>query len=176
MNDEDEEGIDPNPRQEWRTMGLLLDHFNSIESQMARIISLYIGPRPEREEWLETRLLNNSIISFSAKLKMIQAISRDVGGPKINADNFQKMLKIRNALAHGNIMRSFRHVPPGSDIPRPASGVYLVLESIENNGEVKAVPRTLAIGDFWTHARAAGDQVVELLTVLDPRLGPGEAV
>ena len=58
--------------------------------------------------WVEDRLLNNLVIPFSAKVKMIRAISKDVGGPELKPKNFETLMDTRNAMAHGLLFKALR--------------------------------------------------------------------
>jgi len=70
MEDNDEIG------NEWKLIGLVVSQFNNLELTMTKVISKYIQPNNERLEFVEKNLLNNSNVSFGAKVKLITAISK----------------------------------------------------------------------------------------------------
>ena len=83
---------------EWRSIGMVLDAFNSLEITITRTISLYV--RPGRDEFFEKYILHSSIVPFGSKIKLIRAIAREVGGPSVDSKHLNRSLSCRNALAH----------------------------------------------------------------------------
>lgn len=140
MEDNDEIG------NEWKLIGLVVSQFNNLELTMTRIISKYIQPKNERPEFVEKNLLNNSNVSFGAKVKLITAISKSEELGKIDRDKLQRLLAIRNAIAHNDVISNIRtHIPddPDEDIYR-----YIVMDRMKSDGTVETLPKSKAYGEF----------------------------
>jgi len=131
---------------EWNLIGLVVSQFNNLELTMTKIISKYIQPKHERLEFVEKNLLNNSIVSFGAKVKLISAISRIEKLGSVDRDKLQRLLAIRNAIAHNDVISNIRtHIPddPDEDIFR-----YIVMDRMKSDGSIETLPKSEAYGEF----------------------------
>ena len=135
-------------REEWKTLGLALDQFNALEHKIAKIIAKYIGADPGRGEFLENVVLNNAVVSFGSKVKLLLTVARDTSGPKITKDKYHRLLNIRNAFAHGNMMKGFR--VNVNALRAEQYGPYLVVETLRGDGTVEEKLRAEAMSEFLT--------------------------
>lgn len=135
-------------REEWKTLGLALDQFNALEHKIAKIIAQYVGANPARTEFLENVVFNNAIISFGSKVKLLLTVARESNGPKLTKDKYHRLLNIRNAFAHGNMIKGLR-VNRNSFRAEPY-GPYLVVETLRGDGTVEEKLRADAMSEFLT--------------------------
>ena len=90
-------------------------------------------------------VLNNSVISFASKLKLLQVILTSTNKPKVNESKFHKLLKIRNAFAHNNLggKLEVEYTENGS------ISLYFYMESFDGkNGGIKQIKRSDAFNEF----------------------------
>ena len=131
---------------EWKVLGAVLSRFNELERQLASIVSAYIAPDPSKSQFVLRQLLHNSTVSFAAKVRLVLAITKDVHGPKLNRDNFHRILNVRNALAHGIGPMSFRkNVNALNSAPY---GEYLTVETLRGDGSVEERPTAQVTAEF----------------------------
>ena len=128
-----------------KQIGALIERANSLEARMAYLIDLYIGASGIGRDFLRSRVLHNSIVSYAGKVKLTLAITKTVGGPKINRDKLHRLGMIRNAFAHGQLAESLRRVRDdgGATIKE-----YVVVETLRGDGSVTEINRADAIAEF----------------------------
>lgn len=131
---------------EWKVLGAALDSFNYLESRMEDLILAYVKPRHDKMAFMRDQLLHNSALSFGAKVKVILAIARECGGPKPSRDKFHRALSIRNALAHGDSVRSVRKA--GKIAAKAPYGEFLIVRSVKGDGSIEERPRSVAIAEL----------------------------
>ena len=127
---------------ELKVLGAMLERFNSVESLLASIITLHIRPDGARKEFLQSRLLHSSIVSYASKVKLVLAISQAVGGPKLDRNKFHEFGNIRNAFAHGRIQTGKRRSAEGDS---SNGDEYYIVESIKGDGSVQEMRRSVAV-------------------------------
>jgi hypothetical protein len=128
-----------------KQIGALIERANSLEARMAYLIDLFVGASGLGREFLRSRVLHNSIISYAGKIKLILAINRTVGGPKINRDKLHRLGMIRNAFAHGQLAESIRKV---RDPAVGTVGEFVVVETLKGDGSIQEMNRADAINEF----------------------------
>src|SRR6476660_3528806 len=73
---------------------------NWVESTMKRIITLYLNIPAEQVDFFEGNVLNNAVIGFAQKVKVVQAINRRAAAvKKFEQHPFSVMMTRRNAFA-----------------------------------------------------------------------------
>ena len=77
----------------------VIDRTDLIENIIDQIIVKYVSPRNEIYTFFRNVILNNSIISLGAKVKLVSLIAKDI---EFNLDKhpIHVILKYRNAFAH----------------------------------------------------------------------------
>lgn len=90
--------------------------FNEVENSIKEIITVFIDS--ERNEFIKNILLNNLILNFSSKFRILQYI---IESQEIKVDkNFNKSIKIlmskRNIIAHSDSLIDYNVIPTGPDL------------------------------------------------------------
>jgi hypothetical protein len=128
-----------------KLLAVILEKFNGLEARLASIINRYVGANGNGGTFLEGRVLHNSVVSYASKVKLVQAIGRDLGVPKLDRDSMHKLGEIRNSFAHGRIASSVRRsAAKQGQVP----DTHLIVESIKGDGSVKELKRHDALEEF----------------------------
>ncbi len=90
--------------------------FNEVENFLKEIITEFINS--ERNEFIKNILLNNLILNFSSKFKILQYI---IESQKIKVDKgFYNSMKVlmskRNIIAHSDSLIDYNVIPTGPDL------------------------------------------------------------
>jgi hypothetical protein len=124
----------------------VVQHTNAVESQMKSVISAYFDIAGGKRDFFEANFLNNAIVSFASKIKMVLAINKRAGlVTDLDRDAFHKLNSRRNAFAHQDVFQSMRWGPPEDGSSR---GVRYVLESMKGDGEFEVLTREQAFEQF----------------------------
>ncbi|MBL0350201.1 MAG: hypothetical protein IPP68_07495 [Elusimicrobia bacterium] len=136
----------------------MLDEFNRIETQIKDIIIHFIHPSPEMMDFSRVFLMDNSIISFASKVKILLAINAQTNFVRIRPDEFHELLRIRNAFAHNQVLPKFNKSDQltflksevTKNIPKRKKHrfYYYTLDTIQNNGKIKMLERNSAFLRF----------------------------
>ena len=144
-------------------IGAVIDRANLLESKMVYLIDLYVGPSGVGRDFLRSKVLHNSILSYGAKIKLIAAIDKAVGKGTVNIELLHKVGKIRNAFAHGQLAASVR---PQRN-PESASVDYkMVVETLTNDLSVMEIDRLRAVDTF----RESSDTLLAQLEILEDKI------
>ena len=111
--------------------GWVIERLNHIELHIVSIISSFFNPKKKRE--FDKILMNNSIIGFGAKIKVLTNI--DGFDPKIIKD-LQELSSIRNGFAHVLDFPAIKIIM-GREKPR-IDDAHDVIEVMTSSGEIKA--------------------------------------
>lgn len=153
------------PHTTFRQIGALVYRFNVHEAQLARIIDLYIGAKGDGRDFVRTRVLHNSIVSYASKVKLVLAITKAVDGPKLNREGLHRIGHLRNAFAHGNLEEQVR-------VNRNAlfgdTGPYFVVETMKGDGLLSEMRRDEGFKELTDLIDVVEAQLKELEAVLTP--------
>jgi len=141
---------------------------NWVESTMKRIITLYLKIPAEQVDFFEGNVLNNAVIGFAQKVKVVQAINRRAAAvKKFEQHPFSVMMTRRNAFAHQDLMTSVRLIEDKDGLP----DVQLVIESMQGNGELEEITRERAFAEFFEAFMKCEKILDEMLVALgeEPR-------
>ncbi|MFH2144589.1 MAG: hypothetical protein ABII75_00980 [Candidatus Omnitrophota bacterium] len=162
---------------EWSTIGLVIDNCNRIETKMKEVIVAYLGVQEDKAAFLQSILLHNSIVSFASKVKLILAINKQGNYVNIRRDDFHKLMKIRNAYAHSDLLSNIEMTIPDysryledesldiEEMPQPLMLKYL--KSIKHDGSLEVVERTSAYFEFFD----LSERVEEYLNNIKEKIG-----
>ena len=134
MTDTDEDIYE----KDWKLIGFVLTQFNQIELLATEIISLYISPQASAVQFLDKKLLNNSIVSFGSKIKLLLSIAESCNYKGLDRDKLHRMLALRNAIAHNDQNYKF-HIP---EDPEEDCQQYFVVEYFKSNGSVEEITKS----------------------------------
>lgn len=134
------------PTREWQRAGLVIELCNQIELYMKAIIEAFVAPPSAREAFFRGYVLNNAIVSFGSKVKLVAAINRELNLVTLDVGAMHKVANLRNAFAHNDVLTGLRVEEPasGDDALRES----VVLESIRHDGAMQVVERDVAFSDF----------------------------
>ena len=121
----------------------VIDRFNYIEYKVTEIISSYIGAIPERKKFVNSILLNNSIVSFGAKIKLLFHINSIEKLFDLKKDDFHRLAHIRNQFAHSG-QEVFEICLEEPEL----GGKKLMLESVASSGRLIEVDASKALSEF----------------------------
>jgi len=138
--------------------GLIVERFCELERTVNELLFCFIGPYTDAEDLIRLHLLDNSILSFASKIKLLQVIDRLKGTSHINRDELHRLLAIRNAFAHNVVGRNIEveYVPSG------LADTYFYIESIKGNGALLRVKRDDAYGEFLALCDSAAVRLAAL--------------
>jgi hypothetical protein len=84
----------------------ILADFNTIEGRLKTVIRIYVDPK--EDDFFEDYIMNNLIVNFASKYKLLRAILKRTDKP-ISKD-FDKSIKIimtiRNSVAHSEFLNN----------------------------------------------------------------------
>lgn len=141
--------------------GLVIEQCNRIEQYLKAIIEAYVLPRDDRQEFFRSHVLNSSIIPFGGKVKLVIAINKDLDLVKLNNDSLHKIMQLRNAFAHNDIISGVK-VDLSKEVTDPGA-ITIGLESISGNGALKYVTRDEAFKEFQNVYQTSENSLKEML-------------
>jgi hypothetical protein len=91
-------------------------------------------------------MLNNSITSFASKVKLVINISKNNNIEKIDREKPHRILSLRNAIAHNDVIEKFKtHIP--EDLEEDIYH-YFVVDRIKGDGSLETVNKEQFYGEF----------------------------
>jgi hypothetical protein len=151
----------------WLVVGGVLDLYNMVESLIAATIALHIAT-PDRVVFTQEILLHNTMIDFVKKGRLVRAISRDVGGPDFDLNDFFRIAQVRNGLAHDFTMASLSDFIRNNGKPTPREP-GLNIRILEKNCEIKELPRAAAVEECSRLMGVMQTKLFELQSILNPK-------
>lgn len=124
--------------------GIVVEQFNEIENMVNTIIFDYITPTIDAEQFVKTYLLDNSILSFASKIKLLQVIARNIKAKAIDRNKLHRLMAIRNAFAHNQVAHRIDIEHVENELP----DIYYYIESIKGNGEMERFKRDNVFAEF----------------------------
>lgn len=132
---------------EWKMIGLVVDQFNQLEHTITKIITAYIGPKFSRVDFFAKNLMNNSVVSFSSKVKLLLTINKQENLAKLDKNQLHRILSVRNAIAHNDVATKFKLEMP--DDPDEDIYSYIVMDRMKGDGTVETIPKDQAFREFY---------------------------
>jgi hypothetical protein len=133
--------------------GTVVELCNQIELYMKAIIEAHIAPPANRQGFLRDYVLNNAIVSFGSKIKLVLAINEQARLVALDAAVLHKVGNLRNAFAHNDLISGIRAELATN--PEGPGAVSVVVESIKANGGMQTIARDQAYEEFRVaHAKA----------------------
>lgn len=147
-----------NTHEECQRIGLVVELASQVELYLTAIIEAYILPRDDRQAFFRSHVLNNAIVSLGSKVKIVQAINRDLEIISLDANALHKVAQLRNAFAHNDIISGIR-----VDGSAETEVVTYGLESIKGNGELLYISRDEAFEQFKRYHKIVESNLREML-------------
>lgn len=127
--------------------GFVVERFSEIEGLINTVIFDFISPTTDAESFVGNHLLDNSVVSFASKAKLLLIIDREKNAKRIDREKLFRLLSIRNAFAHNNVGKKLELAD--EDPPVGAlRDIYFFIESIKSDGAIKRVKRDDAYAEF----------------------------
>ena len=127
-------------------VGQILDNFNQLEGLISEIITAYVCPVENKRYFMYSFLLNNSIISFGAKIKVLLRINSIEKYIEIKSHDLHRLLSLRNAVAHKDSNPKYGFEQSASNDAKGKA--YLVLEKMRSDGTVDHLNQEEAYSEF----------------------------
>jgi hypothetical protein len=122
----------------------VIDRTALIENMLNQVIDAYLMPRKEAEQFLWDILLDSSILQLGAKVKVVMAISQELGA-ELDNTSLHRLVSLRNAFAH-HATNAHPVITVGKtpDTDR----LHYTLQVISNSGRVSRTRREEALTEF----------------------------
>ena len=133
---------------ELHLIGLIIDNFNQMELLITKIITSYVDPNKEKMDFFLFQLMNNSIISFSSKIKLLIAINKKNKYVKLNRDGLYRLLAIRNAIAHNDVISKYKVIIPKNLMDDNIVECVFV-ERLKPDGTIETITKNSAFLEFF---------------------------
>ena len=116
---------------------------NRLESSMKDVIASFLAISETRSAFLRSHVLNNAVMPFAAKVKVVQAIAKTLD-LRINREAMHTVQSRRNAFAHQDHLESIRILTDRQGVP----DVSFVVEAIKGAGDLDVVSQADAFAQF----------------------------
>lgn len=149
----------------------VIDRAVLIENVVNQIIIGYCKPRKEAWSFMWSIVLDTSVMSLGAKVKIVMAISHEIGF-KLDKNSLHRVISLRNSFAH-NASNAHPVFVVGRTPDEDTSHLqFLVLES---SGKVTRIKRHEAFVEFSAVYHAARDSLVQLKKLIRERYKGSDA-
>lgn len=136
----------------------VIDRTAHIENLLNQVITNYCAPRRKAWEFMWSVVLDTSVMSLGAKVKVVMAVAHEVHF-KLKKDPLHRIIALRNAFAHHSTNAHPVFVVGRTPEQNTSYLQFLVLES---SGKIQRVKRHEAFEQFNEAYRAAKQSLVEL--------------
>ena len=137
----------------------VIDRTALIENMLDSVIINYTAPR--EDFFFRMILLDSSIMSLGAKVKVAMAISQELN-IKLKKDSLHQVLSYRNAFAHHNL-----NSHPTYAVGNPPDEPYYALQVIKTSGKIERTSREESLIEFNKHFDIAKETLRELRDAVD---------
>lgn len=144
----------------------VVDQTAVIENLINQIIHLYVAPREHAAIFAWNVLLDTSVITLGAKLKVVMAVAQEVMF-KLEKNSLHQLLSLRNAFAH-NSTNAHLVLQIGEE-GEPHS-MYNELWILGSSGEHEILKRHEALEKFNKHYELSDSSLTLLLNVVKEQL------
>jgi hypothetical protein len=140
----------------------VIDNAALIENYLDQIITEFYRPAPERFFSFQWILLNSSVMSLGAKIKVVLAIAHEVDFD-INIQPVQEVIRVRNAFAHHST-----NAHPVFVVEKKSDefSQYQELHLINASGKLKKLRRSEAFSAFKNAFEKSSLGLVDLIKFL----------
>lgn len=143
----------------------VIDRAALIENIINQVIVGYCMPRKEAWQFMWSIVLDTSIMSLGAKVKVVIAISREMDFD-LEKHSLHRVISLRNAFAH-HASDAHPVLALGRTSAEDAS--HFQFWVLEGSGKITRVRRHEAFDEFNTAYRKARDSLVELNNMIRER-------
>lgn len=143
----------------------VIDRVALIENVINQVIVGYCKPRKEAWEFMWSIVLDTSVMSLGAKVKVVMAVSQEIGF-KLDKNSLHRVIALRNAFAH-HASNAHPVLVVGRTTEEDTS--YFQFLVLDGHGKVSRVKRHEAFIEFNAVYRAARESLVQLLNMVRER-------
>lgn len=143
----------------------VIDRVALIENVINQVIVGYCKPQKEAWEFMWSVVLDTSVMALGAKLKVVLAISHEIGH-KLDKDSLHQVIALRNAFAHH---ASNAHPVYAVGRTPEQDTTYLQLWVLEGSGKISRLKRDEAFAKFNKAYRKALESLVQLKNLVAER-------
>jgi hypothetical protein len=140
----------------------VVDRTALIENLLNQVIVDYCAPDKERFMLFWNVVLDSSVMSIGAKVKVSMAIAQEVDF-KLSQNAIHNVMALRNAFAHH---KTDSHPVLVAGKTREEDSVHYELLIISNSGRISRKRRQDALVEFNANYTAAKDSLVTLLNII----------
>lgn len=140
----------------------VIDRVALIENVINQVIVGYCKPRKEAWEFMWSIVLDTSVMSSGAKVKVVMAVSQEMEFA-LDKNSLHKVIALRNAFAH-HASNAHPVIVVGRTPEENTSHLQLLV--LEGSGKVSRKKRHEAFIEFNTAYRAARESLVQLLNMV----------
>lgn len=157
--------VSANAKSNGTDIALVIDRTASIENMLNQVIEKFCSPRKEVFTFFWGVVLDSSIMTMGAKVKVAMAISQELN-TKVNQKALHAVVALRNAFAHHSV-NSHPTMSVGKTPEENKS--YYARQIISHSGKVSRKTRKSALEDFDIAYKAAKKSLTELLLAIDKK-------
>lgn len=143
----------------------VIDRVAHIENVLNQVIVAYCKPRKDAWEFMWSIVLDTSVMSLGAKVKVVMAVSQEMVF-KLDKNSLHRVIALRNAFAHHASNAHPVFVVGRTPEENTSHLQFLVLEG---SGKVSRIKRHEAFTEFNAVYRAAHDSLVHLRNMVHER-------
>jgi hypothetical protein len=140
----------------------VINRTDVMENMMNQVIINFTSPIDEKKSFFWDVLLDSSIMSLGAKVKVIMAISQELD-VRIKSGVFHKVLSLRNAFAHTRI--SSNPVIVVAKDPKDDKAHYN-LKIITQSGKIETMTRCEALNKFNENYAESKNYLSEIISLI----------
>jgi len=149
----------------------VIDRAALIENMINQVIVGYCKPRKKAWMFMWSVVLDTSVMSLGAKVKVVMAISHEMEF-KLNKNSLHRVVALRNAFAH-HASDAHPVIDVGQTPEEDTS--YLEFWVLEGSGKVAHIKRHEAFGEFNETYRQARESLAELKNLVHEKFEGGDA-
>ncbi len=149
----------------------VIDRAALIENVINQIIVGYCKPRKEAWEFMWSIVLDTSVMSLGAKVKVVMAVSHEMRF-KLDKNSLHRVIALRNAFAHH--ASNAHPVLVVGRTPEEDTN-HLQFWVLEASGKISRIKRHKAFDEFNAAYRTARESLVQLRSMVGERYERSDA-
>lgn len=143
----------------------VIDRVALIENIINQIIVGYCKPRKDAWEFMWSIVLDTSVMSLGAKVKVVMAVTHEMGFD-LEKNALHRVIALRNAFAHH---ASDAHPVLAVGRTPEEDTSYFQFLVLEGSGKISRIKRHEAFTEFNSAYRKAKDSLVQLNNMVHER-------
>ena len=149
----------------------VIDRAALIENIINQVIVGYCKPRKDAWEFMWSVVLDTSVMSLGAKIKVVMAVAHEVKFD-LEKNALHRVIALRNSFAHHS--SNANPVLVVGKTPEEDTG-YLQFWVLEGSGKIQRIKRHEAFDEFNAAYRKAKDSLAQLKKIVNELYPQGDA-